>query len=120
MVCQWFGLKTTGTVCQWFGFKTIGMVFSGLSSKPVATILSGLASKSVVTVSSDLDSKPVESFLVELQNQGGGGFSSLGLKTGSYGFVICVSKSPRQFLSLGLNTKQALVCRLHLKTDRRM
>jgi hypothetical protein len=27
-------------------------------------------------------------FLVELQNQGGGGFPGLGLKTGSYGLVI--------------------------------
>jgi hypothetical protein len=43
-------------------------------------------------------------FLVEPQNQGGGGFPSLGLKTGSFGFVIWVSKSPRRFLGLGLKT----------------
>jgi hypothetical protein len=33
-------------------------------------------------------------FLVEPQNQGGGGFSDLGLKTGSSGLVIWASKSP--------------------------
>jgi hypothetical protein len=52
------------------------MVFSGLTSKPVAMISLGLASK------------PVVGFLVEPQNQSGGGFSSLGHKTGSYGLVI--------------------------------
>jgi hypothetical protein len=36
-----------------------------------------------------------DGFLVEPQNQGGRGFPGLGLKTGSYGLVICVSKSPR-------------------------
>jgi hypothetical protein len=29
--------------------------------------------------------------------------------------VICDSKSPRQFLGLGLKTKQVLVCRLPTK-----
>jgi hypothetical protein len=57
------------------------------------------------------------SFLVEPQNQGGGGFLGLGLKTGRYSLVIWASKSPRWFLGLGLKTKQALVCRLHHKTD---
>jgi hypothetical protein len=33
-----------------------------------------------------------DSFLVEPQNQGGGGFFGLGLKTGSYGLVIWASK----------------------------
>jgi hypothetical protein len=45
-----------------------------------------LASKQVATVSLGLASKPVVGFLVEPQNQGGGGFSGLGLKTSSYGF----------------------------------
>jgi hypothetical protein len=36
-----------------------------------------------------------DGFLVEPQNQGGRGFPGLGLKTGSYGLVIWVSKSPR-------------------------
>jgi hypothetical protein len=56
-------------------------------------------------------------FLVEPQNQGGGGFPGLGLKTGSSGLVICASKSLRQFLGLGLKTKWASVYRLHHKTD---
>jgi hypothetical protein len=47
-------------------------------------------------------------------------FPGLGLKTGSNGLVICVSKSPRRFLGLGLKTKQVTVCRLHHKTDERM
>jgi hypothetical protein len=35
----------------------------------------------------------VVGFLVEPQNQGGGGFPGLGLKTGSSGLVIWASKS---------------------------
>jgi hypothetical protein len=57
-------------------------VFSGFSLKPMVTASLGLASKSVV------------GFLAEPQNQGGGGFLGLGLKTGSYGLVIWASKSP--------------------------
>jgi hypothetical protein len=71
-----------------------------------------------VTVSPGLASKAVVGFLVEPQNQGGGGFPGLGLKTGSSGLVIWVSKSPRWFLGLGLKTKQASVYRLRHKTDR--
>jgi hypothetical protein len=56
-------------------------------------------------------------FLVELQNQGGGGFPGLGLKTGSFDLVIWASKSPRRFLGWGLKTKWASVCRLRHKTD---
>jgi hypothetical protein len=56
--------------------------------------------------------------LVEPQDQGGGGFPGLGLKTGSCSLVIWASKSPRQFLALGLKTKQILVCLLSHKTDR--
>jgi hypothetical protein len=70
------------------------MVFSSLASKPVATVFFGLASKPVVTVSSGLASKPVVGFLVEPQNQGGGWFPGLGLKTDRYCLVICASKSP--------------------------
>jgi hypothetical protein len=58
-------------------------------------------------------------FLVEPQNQGGGGFPGLGLKIGSYDLVIWASKSPRQFLSLGLKTKLASFCRLRHKTNGR-
>jgi hypothetical protein len=57
-----------------------------------------LASKLVAMVYPSLASKPVVGFLVEPQNQGGGGFPGLGLKTVSFGLVICASKSPRQFL----------------------
>jgi hypothetical protein len=56
-------------------------------------------------------------FLVEPQNQGGGGFPSLGLKNGSSGLVIWVLKSPRRFLGLGLKTKCGSICRLRHKTD---
>jgi hypothetical protein len=105
------------------------MVFAGLASKPEVTVSSGLASKPaaivsssftsklVATVSPGLPSKPAVGFLEEPQNQGGGGFPSLGLKTGSSGLVIRASKSPRWFLGLGLKTKWALVCRLRHKTD---
>jgi hypothetical protein len=44
-------------------------------------------------------------FLVVPQNQGGGGFLGLGLKTGSSDLVIWISKSLRRFLGLGLKTK---------------
>jgi hypothetical protein len=57
-----------------------------------------------------LASKSAVSFLVEPQNQGGGGFPGLDLKTSSFSLVIWASKSPRQFLGLGLKTKWASVC----------
>jgi hypothetical protein len=93
------------------------MVFVGLASKPVATVFSSFASKLVAPVSFGLTSKPAVGFLVGPQNQGGRGFPSLDLKTGSSGLVIWASKSPRRFLSLGLKTKWDLVCRLRHKTD---
>jgi hypothetical protein len=61
--------------------------------KTVRTVSSGLALKLVAMVSPGLVSKPVVGFLVEPQNEGGGGFPGLGLKTGSYGLVIWASKS---------------------------
>jgi hypothetical protein len=64
-----------------------------------------------------LTSKPAVGFLVEPQNQGGGGFPGLGLKIGSSGLVIWASKSPRRFLDLGLKTKQTSVYRLRHKID---
>jgi hypothetical protein len=60
--------------------------------KTTRTFSSSLAAKLVATVSPDLASKPVVDFLVEPQNQGGGGFPGLGLKTGSSGLVIWASK----------------------------
>jgi hypothetical protein len=68
--------------------KLVVTVSSGLASKPATTIFSSLASKLVATVSPDLASNLVVGFLVEPQNQGGGGFPGLGLKTGSSGLVI--------------------------------
>jgi hypothetical protein len=91
-------------VCEGFGLKTTCTVFSGLASKPVATVFTGLASKPMVTVSPGLATKLAVGFLVEPQNQGGGGFPGLGLKTGSFGLVVWASKSPRRFLGLGLKT----------------
>jgi hypothetical protein len=61
-------------VYEWFGLKTTRTIFVGLASKPVVTVSSGLASKPAATVFSCLVSKPVVGFLVEPQNQGGGGF----------------------------------------------
>jgi hypothetical protein len=68
--------KPTTTVCEWFGLKTTRTVFTGLTSKPVATVSPGLASK------------PMVGFLVEPQNQGGGGFSDLDIKIGNSGLMI--------------------------------
>jgi hypothetical protein len=128
MVCEWFGFKTTQTVFSGLASKPVVTVSSGwaskpattvsssLASKPAATVFSSLASKLVATVSPSLASKPVIGFLVEPQNQGGGGFPGLGLKTGSSDLVIWASKSPRRFLGLGLKTKWASICRLRHKT----
>jgi hypothetical protein len=68
--------------------KPVATISSGLASKPAATVFASLASKLVATVFSGLASKPVVGFLVEPQNQGGGGFPGLGLKTGSSGFLV--------------------------------
>jgi hypothetical protein len=59
--------------------KPVVTVSSGLASKLTAPVFSSLASKLVATVSPDLVSKSAVGFLVEPQNQGGGGFSGLGL-----------------------------------------
>jgi hypothetical protein len=75
MVCEWFGLKITQTVFIGLASKPAATVFAGLTSKPVAMVFYSLASKLVVTVSPGLASKLAVGFLVEPQNQGGGGFS---------------------------------------------
>jgi hypothetical protein len=110
--------KLVATVFSGLASKPVVMVFASLASKPVATIFSSLALKLVATVSPGLASKLAVGFLVEPQNQGGGGFPGLGLKTGSFGLVIWASKSPRRFLGLVLKTKLASVCRLRHKTNR--
>jgi hypothetical protein len=61
-----------------------------------------------------------DDFLVELENQGAGGFPGLGLKIDSYGLVIWPSKLLQRFLGLGFKTMHASVYRLHHKTSRRM
>jgi hypothetical protein len=86
--------KPAATVFAGLDSKPVATVFAVLASKPVATVFSSLTLKLVATVSPSLASKPVVSFLVEPQNQGGEGFPSLGLKTGSSCLVIWASKSP--------------------------
>jgi hypothetical protein len=86
--------KPLATVSGGLASKPAVTVFSDLASKPVATVFSSLASKLVATVSPVLTSKPAVGFLIEPQNQGGGGFLGLGLKIGSSGLVILASKSP--------------------------
>jgi hypothetical protein len=105
------------TVFTGLASKPVATISSGLASKPAVTVFVSLASKLLATVFPGLASKPVVAFLVEPQNQGGGGFPDLGLKTSNSGLVIWVSKSPRRFLGLVLKTKQALVCRLRHKTN---
>jgi hypothetical protein len=93
MVYEWFDLKTTRTDFVGLTSKPIVTVSGGLTSRPTATvsrgltskpsamIFSSLASKLVATVSPSLASKPVVSFLIELQNQVGGVFFDLDIKT---------------------------------------
>jgi hypothetical protein len=96
--------KPVATIFAGLTSKPVVTVSSGLTSKPVATIFASLASKLVTTVFPGLASKPVVGFLVKPQNQGGGRFLGLGLKTDSSGLVIWALKSLRQFLSLCLKT----------------
>jgi hypothetical protein len=65
-----------------------------------------LASKLVATISPALASKPVIGFLVEPQNQGGGGFSGLGHKIGISDLVIWTSKLPHRDLAACFTWKQ--------------
>jgi hypothetical protein len=94
MIFTGLASKPAATVSSGLASKPAATVLSGLASKLVVTVFSNLASKLVATVSPSLASKPVVGFLVETQNQGGGGFPSLGLKTGSSDLVIWASKSP--------------------------
>jgi hypothetical protein len=109
--------KLAATISGGLSTKPATTISDGLASKPAVTVFSSLASKLVVMVSPGLATKPVVGFFVEPQNQGGGGFPGLGLKTGSFGLVIWASKSLRWFLGLGLKTMRASFCQLHHKTD---
>jgi hypothetical protein len=84
-------------VCEWFDFKTTQTIFTGFASKLMV------------------------GFLVEPQNQAGGGFPSLGLKTGNFGLVICASKSLRRFIGLDLKTRglQFVGCAIKLTEEGR-
>jgi hypothetical protein len=84
-IYEWFDFKTTRTVFADLASKPVATVSAGLPSKPVVTVFFSLASKLVATVSPGLASKPAIGFLVEPQNQGGGGFPGLGLKIGCTG-----------------------------------
>jgi hypothetical protein len=65
----------------------------------VATVSGGLASKPATAVSLCLASKSVVGFLVEPQNQGGGGFPGLGLK-----IIVTVSLfGPQNQVGFGLS-----------------
>jgi hypothetical protein len=75
--------KHAATVSRGLASKPAATVFAGLASKPVAAVFSSLASKLVATVSPGLASKPTVDFLVEPQNQCGGGIPGLSLKTDS-------------------------------------
>jgi hypothetical protein len=109
--------KPVMTVSADLDLKPAVTVSGDLVSKPAVTVFSCLISKLMATVSPGLTSKSVVGFLVEPQNQGDGGFPSLGLKTDISGLVIWASKSPRRFFGLSLKTKRASVCRLRHKTD---
>jgi hypothetical protein len=86
--------KPAATVSSGLASKPAATVSGSLASKPAVTVFSSLASKLVAMVSPSLASKPAVCFLVEPQNQDGGGFPGLGLRTGSSGLVIWASKSP--------------------------
>jgi hypothetical protein len=109
VVFEWFGLKITRTISAGLVSKPAAAVFAGLASKLVTMVFSSLTSKLVVTVSPGLTSKPIVGFLVEPQNQGGGGFSDLGLKTSGFNLVIWALKSPRWYFGLGSKKKWASV-----------
>jgi hypothetical protein len=111
--CTW----RRGARVSWLSLKTKVDGLSVVWPQNHWDSFSGLASKPVATVSPVWPPNRWHGFLVEPQNQGGGGFPGLGLKTGSSGLVIWASKSLRWFLGLGLKTKQASVCRLRHKTD---
>jgi hypothetical protein len=93
MVFTGLASKPVATVSDGLASKPAVTAFAGLASKLVARVFTSLASKLVAMISPGLASKPVVGFLIEPQNQCSGGFSGLGLKTGSSGLVIWASNS---------------------------
>jgi hypothetical protein len=66
---------------------------------------------------SGLTSKPFERFSLIWPQNRWRWYPGLGIKTGSFGLMIWVLKSPRRFLDLDVKTNQDSVCRLHHKTN---
>jgi hypothetical protein len=101
-----------------------------LASKPLGRFLNGLASKALGWFSPVWPQNWWRWFLL-VWSQNWWWVSWLSLKTKvvegfpiwtsklQLGLMIWASKSPRRFLGLGLKTKWAMVCLLHLKTDGR-
>jgi hypothetical protein len=85
---HWFGLKTSGDGFRRFGLKTDGNGFYWFGLKTCCDSFRQFGLKTTGDGFSGLASKPVVGFLVEPQNQSGGGFPGLSLKTGSSCLVI--------------------------------
>jgi hypothetical protein len=114
--CRVFGGRTIersgDTVCGLYRAQGDEIhEFLGLAPKPRSTVSPGLATKPVATVSLSLASKPVATIHVVWPQNHSLGFFGLSLKIGKCGLVIWPTKSPQQFLGLGLKTKWEEVCR---------
>jgi hypothetical protein len=81
IVCQWFGLKTTGTVSPGLASKSVVTVSPGLVSKLVALDFPVLASKSVALVWSFGPQNHRNGFLVCASKSGGRRFISCATKS---------------------------------------
>jgi hypothetical protein len=90
--------------------KPLGRFVSGLTSKPLGRFINGLASKPLARFLRFGLKIGGNSFLVEPQNQGGGGFP---------GLIIWALKSLWRFLGLCLKIKRTTVYQLCHKTDGR-
>jgi hypothetical protein len=103
--------KPVATVSSGLASKPDATVSGGLALKPAATVFSSLASKLVKTVSPGLASKSAVGFLVEPQNQDGGGVSRFGpqnwqLRFGGLGLQITATVSwfgPQNQVGFGLS-----------------
>jgi hypothetical protein len=103
-------------VCQWFGLKTTGTIFSGLASKSMATtshrfgpqnrwrwFVSGLTSKSLGRFLIGLGLKTDGDGLSVIWPQNHwDGFLRFGLKTGGDDFSLVWASKPLRRFSLGL------------------
>jgi hypothetical protein len=101
--------KPAATISRCLASKPAATVFSGLASKPVMMVFSSLASKLVATVSPGLTSKLEDGFLVEPQNQGGGGIPGLGLKITATVSWIGPQNQAGFGLSVALQNRRRLV-----------